>query len=328
MTAHNGVPVVVVEPSSGTAVSVDELRAAVIRQVGTGRLDWFETGPDDAGDAVAARAVAAGAPTVVACGDDSTVRLCLEAVAGTATSLGIVSLGPGTLLSSNLGLASGLDAVADAIDGPTRRLDVGEANGEVFAVMGGFGVDVVVGRGTAGGAGAVFDSVRQLGRRFTRVTVHVDGVQRYDGLTPSLLVANCPGGPGRYPVVPDADPTDATLDLAVLAPANPFAWFPVVWRLVTGRSQRPEHVRRFRGDWVYVQSSRARAYELDGDPRPPSKVLDVQVWPDALSVRAPVAPPEADHVDAHAGDTDTGDTDTGDADVDEPATVDASNPDS
>lgn len=310
MTAHHGVPVAVVNPSSGTTTSVDELRDVLVGLVAPGAVDWFETGPDDLGDAVAARAVAAGAPTVIACGDDSTVRLCLEAVAGTATSLGIVSLGPGSLLASNLGLTPGLDSVADAVSGPTRHLDVGEANGEVFAVMAGFGVDVLVGSGANRGMAGALAMVRQLRRRLSRVTVHVDGVQRFAGVTPCLLVANCPGGPGRVAVVPDADPTDAQLDLAVLAPRNPIAWAEVMWRLLTGQPQRQEHVLRLQGDWVHVQSWRARAYELDGDPRQPATRLDVQVWPAALSVRTPSDAEPTFVTDVDATDADTGDADT------------------
>jgi diacylglycerol kinase (ATP) len=314
VTGSRGRPVVVVDTESASTVSAEELREAIDRLGGSERIEWVDTsdrsdhGLDDDGMAApssfergrnaAARAVASGAATVVACGDDSTVRACLEAVAGTSTSLGLVSLGPGTLLAGNLMIPPGLDAVPDALDGELLRIDVGEANGEVFAVMAGFGIDTLLGRGDeAGGAPSAWEELsvlRSLPRRLTDVTVHVDGVQRFSGRTLCLLVANCPDGPGRASIVPGADPTDGTLDVAVVAPRHLVEWPIVLWRLLTGRPQQPEHVRRFSGEWVHVQSWRPRAYELDGDVRPPTSRVDVRVWPDAVSVRLPAvtsAPP-------------------------------------
>ena len=307
MTGPRGRPMVVVDPVV-SIVDVDELRDALSRHTSNGgsggeEFAWVDTstrvdtddrdGPSgfERGRTAAARAVAAGAPTVIACGDDATVRSCIEAVAGTSTALGVVSLGPGTLLASNLSIAPGLDAVPGAVDGEPRRIDVGEANGEVFAVVAGFGAETLLGRTDheqqRGGFAAAMSSLRDLRRAITPVTVHVDGIQRFAGRTASVLVANCPGGPGRSSLVPDADPTDSQLDLAVLAPRHPVAWADVLWRLVTGRPQRQEHVLRCRGEWVHVRTWRPRSYELDGDPRPPSTRLDVQVWPDALVVRTP-----------------------------------------
>lgn len=312
MTAARARPAVVVDVASASTVGVDDLRAALgVRPRGR-RFDWYEVGstvdpdgridPDglvDEGDGVAARAVASGAPAVIACGDDVTVRRCLEAVVGTSTALGIVSLGSGALLASNLGLPPGLESVPYAVSGDVGRIDVGEANGEVFAVHAGFGVDVVHGRRAADDPGpGLAEIVRELvrlRRRVASVIVHVDGVQRFEGRTASLLVANCAGGPGRGVLVPDVEPDDGLLDLAVLAPRGPLAWARVLWRLVTGRPQHSRDVRRVRGEWVFVQLSDGRTYELDGEPRPPARRLDVQVWPDALAVRMPPPSTNGDH---------------------------------
>lgn len=319
MTGARGRPVIVVDPAMAAVGTTDDLREALRRRGTRNRVDWIDTSePLDSEDATgpsafergrvaAARAVSQGAPTVVACGDDTTVRACLEAVAGTSTALGVVSLGGGTLLASNLSIDAGPDAVTEALDGPVRRIDVGETNGEVFAVLAGFGTAALMGHGDheqPRGVAEVLATVRSLRHAISRVTVHVDGVQRFDGHTVALLVANCPGGPGRSLLVPDADPADGALDLVVVAPRHPGEWVEVVWCLLAGRPLRSRLVRRHRGEWVYVQVRRPRGYELDGDPRPPAKRLDVQVWPDALAVRAPQEPvrepaPPVDEHDEH-----------------------------
>ncbi|MEX2626495.1 MAG: diacylglycerol kinase family protein, partial [Ilumatobacteraceae bacterium] len=323
-------PAVVVDVASAAAVGVDDLRRALGIRARARRVDWYEVGdtidpdgrvdPDgiaDDGDGVAARAVASGAPTVIACGDDTTVRRCLEAVVGTSTALGIVSLGSGALLAANLGLPPGLESVPHALEGDVVRLDVGDANGEVFAVHAGFGVDALHGVRAAGdqgpGIGEVLRQLVSLRRRHAAVIVHVDGVQRFEGRTACLLVANCSGGPGRGVLVPDVEPTDGMLDLAVLAPRGPLAWAQVLWRLAMGRPQRPEHVLRARGEWVFVQLWRRHAYELDGEPRPPARRLDVRVWPEALAVRVPPAPSDDEpSADERAGDEPSGDEPSGD----------------
>lgn len=340
MSAARTRPAVVVDVASASAVGVDDLRKALGVRARSRRVDWYEVGdtidpdgrvdPDgiaDDGDGVAARAVAAGAPTVIACGDDTTVRRCLEAVVGTGTALGIVSLGSGALLASNLGLPPGLESVPHALEGEVARLDVGDANGEVFAVHAGFGVDALHGVRTdtdpGPGIGEVLLQLVSLRRRHTPVIVHVDGVQRFEGRTACLLVANCSGGPGRGVLVPDVDPTDGLLDVAVLAPRGPLAWAQVLWRLARGRPQRSEHVLRARGEWVFVQLWHRRGYELDGEPRPPVKRLDVRAWPEALAVRVPSSPradepahdgPAGDGPagDGHAGDGPAGDGPAGD----------------
>src|SRR5829696_4707630 len=146
-TAHTraGSTVVIYNPVSGSGTDEDELKAAFDRY----DVEFSPTTEDDPGVGQAQRAVDAGAGHVIACGGDGTVRAVLEGVAGSEAALGVVPLGTGNLLASNLGVPTGLDAVPIAIDGPTRRLDVGTVNGERFAVMAGVGFDAAMIRDAA-----------------------------------------------------------------------------------------------------------------------------------------------------------------------------------
>ena len=139
---NEGVTVAIVNPSSGGAISAEKLRTA-FEELGR-RVEWRETSEADPGAGQVANAVASGATTVVACGGDGTVRACLAPLAGTDTVLGVVALGTGNLLAANLGLPSGLDGVGVAVTGPVRRIDLGEVNGESFAVMAGSGLDALM----------------------------------------------------------------------------------------------------------------------------------------------------------------------------------------
>jgi diacylglycerol kinase family enzyme len=296
---------VVVNPVSGGAIDEDDLHAAFDEAL-DGSLVWQPTTEDDPGLGQARAAVAAGATTVVACGGDGTVRAVLEGVAGTDTVLGVVALGTGNLLASNLELSTGIDAIADALAGPTRRLDVATANGERFAVMAGVGFDAMMIRDAnptvkkrLGSVAYVISAIRHVPARLVGASVSVDGAQVWHGRTAMVLVGNCGTVSGGLEVFPNAEPDDGHLDVAVLSARTARDWISVLWRLVRHRAQRPELVARFTGTSVDVRTTRPMAYELDGEDRPPARELHVEIEPAALVVRTrgsttlPVEPTEA-----------------------------------
>ena len=290
---------VVVDVDAVPAEPAEELSKAIAGLVRPELVDWAEvgdhTGQDadgvpDTGDRAAARAVSLGVPTVLACGDDVTVRRCLEALAGASTALGIVSLGQGSLLAANIGLPPGLEAVPHALEGEIRHIDVGEADGELFGVHAGFGIDALAGRRRGGEAfrfADLVEGVRALWRATTAVTIHVDGVQRFDGRTAAVVVANAPRGAGRAVIVREAAPDDGLLDLVVVAPRQPHQRLRSWWNLLLGNPQDERDLLRVRGEWLAVQLWDRRGMELDGEARPRTGRVDVRVWPSALAVRVP-----------------------------------------
>lgn len=286
-----GVTVAIVNPASGSAISAEALRTA-FEELGR-RVEWRETTEGDPGAGQAADAVASGATTVVACGGDGTVRACLAPLAGTDTVLGVVALGTGNLLAANLGLPSGLDGVGFAVTGPVRRIDLGEVNGESFAVMAGSGLDALMIRDAnpttkrcLGSLAYVASAVRNLPTRLVSTRVEVDGTTVFDGRTAMVLVGNCGTVTGGLDLFPDARPDDGILDVAVLSARSPIEWASVLWRLVRGLPQRPNLVARHRGRTVAVRTATPRPYELDGEDRPPVLALEFAVRPGVLQVRA------------------------------------------
>jgi diacylglycerol kinase (ATP) len=280
--------VVIFNPVSGSGTEEADLRSAF----DAFDVEFSPTTEDDPGTGQAERAVAAGASTVVACGGDGTVRAVLQAVAGSQTTLAVVPLGTGNLLASNLDLPVGLDAVSDAVDGPTRRLDVGTVNGERFAVMAGVGFDAAMIRDAApaikrrfGSVAYVFSAVRNVPAKLTRATLDVDGRTVWKGRTAMVLVGNCSTVTGGLEVFPDGKPDDGVLEVAVLSARKLRDWTSVFWRLLRNKPQRPELVARFKGTRVSVSMVSAMPYELDGEDRPATNQLDFTIEPSALSVR-------------------------------------------
>jgi diacylglycerol kinase family enzyme len=81
----------------------------------------------------------------VICGGDGTVMACLGALAGTDVPVAVVPLGTGNLLARNLGVPTRLaDALAVAVNGVDRRIDLGRVADQPFAVMAGIGFDAAM----------------------------------------------------------------------------------------------------------------------------------------------------------------------------------------
>ena len=289
-----------VNPASGGAAEDDsELRRSFDDLVGdalTEPVAWLETTEDDPGIGQAHAAVEGGAKTVVACGGDGTVRACLEALAGTDTALGIVPLGTGNLLATNLGVPTGDDAPRIAVSGPVRRLDVGTVNDETFAVMAGCGFDALMIRDAnpktkhrLGSVAYVFSAVRNLPVSLVRTTVTVDDKTVFRGRTAMVLVGNCGSVTGGLEVFPAAQPDDGVLDVAVLTASGPMQWISVFWRLRRGLPQRSNLVARYTGRAVRVETKSPRPYELDGEDRPAARLLEYTIRPRALAVHVPPA---------------------------------------
>lgn len=286
--------VVISNPASGSATDDEDLHAAFAGH----DVSWSPTTEDDPGTGQAARAVADGAATVVACGGDGTVRAVLESVAGSQSTLGVVALGTGNLLASNLGLASGLDGVDDAVAGDVRRIDVGTVNGERFAVMAGVGFDAAMIRDANpatkrrfGSVAYVVSAVRNVPARLTHAFVDVDGRRVWSGRTAMVLVGNCGSVTGGLEVFPDARPDDGVLDVAILSAKRPGQWASVMWRLLLGRPQRRDLVARFTGTSIRVAMAEAMPFELDGEDRDPVTQLEFGIEPGALAVHVPAETP-------------------------------------
>ena len=275
-------------------VDLKELREVVTAQASAaGWADalWFATSPEDAGQEAARSAMDNGADLIITAGGDGTVRACLDPLAGTRTALGIVPLGTGNLLASNLGITEGLTAGGGVGRGERRRIDLGRVNGEAFAVMAGSGFDALMIRDAndtlkskVGTAAYILSGVRNLKSDLVATKVTVDGSIWFDGRTTMVLVGNFGTISGGLEVFPDAEPDDGILDIAVMSASTLREWASIAWRLLRRRPQKADLARRTRGAHIVVDHREARPYELDGEDREPTRRLDFTVEHQAITI--------------------------------------------
>ena len=285
---------VVIHP--GKHDDLDGFRAAVgkaMSDLGWAEPLWLETRPDDTGERLAQEAVRSGVDLVLASGGDGTITACVSGVAGSGVPLGVLPCGTGNLLARNLGLPLSLDeALAVALTGSDRRLDVGAANGRPFVVMAGIGFDAEMLGGAderlksrVGWAAYVLSALRHLRERPVRMAVRADGGPPQRRWASGVIVGNVGSLQGNVRLLPDAVPDDGILDVAVLAASGWTGWLrlaaDVLLRRKTGR------VAHLTCRELTVQAGRARPWEVDGEVAGTTRQLRVTLEPGCLLVRVP-----------------------------------------
>jgi len=256
---------------------------------------WLETRPDDTGERLAREAVRFGVDLVLAGGGDGTITACAEGVAGSGIPLGVLPCGTGNLLARNLGLPLSPDeALAVALTGSDRRLDVGTANGRPFVVMAGIGFDAEMLDGAderlknrVGWAAYVLSALRHLRERPVRMVLRADGGPPQRCWASGVIVGNVGSLQGNVRLLPDAAPDDGVLAVAVLAAPGWTGWLRLAADVLLRRG--PGRVARLACRELVVQASRARPWEVDDEVAGSTRQLRVTVEPGRLLVRVPAA---------------------------------------
>ncbi|MBO3086053.1 diacylglycerol/lipid kinase family protein [Cellulomonas fengjieae] len=274
---------------------LDELRASITEQLtdaGWPEPAWLETTAEDPGTGQARKAVEDGAEVVFVAGGDGTVRACIDGLAGTQTALAILPGGTGNLLATNLGVPTNtIDGVQLALDRGRRVMDLGEVEGKTFAVMAGMGLDAAMVddaptklKAKLGSVAYVFSALKHLRDPQMKVEVQIDDHPVLRRRARTVLVGNVGRLQGGVNLLPDAEPDNGEMDIAVLAPRNLGHWIQTAFAVLRPGKNRVPNMEVLRGSRITVTSDRPQPRQLDGDVIEPSKTLAVTVRPDSLWV--------------------------------------------
>jgi YegS/Rv2252/BmrU family lipid kinase len=255
---------------------------------------WLETTPEETGRGLALAAVAEHVDVVMASGGDGTVTACAEGVAGSGVPLAVLAAGTGNLLARNLGLPLALDeALAVALDGRDRRLDVGSANGHPFVAMAGIGFDAMLLDSTGeplkkrlGWMAYAVSALRHLRARPVRATLRADGRPVLRRRASGIIVGNVGALQGGVALLPGAEPDDGLLDLMVLTARGWSGWLALAVDVFLRRT-RTGRVAHSVFRELRVQLDRPQLWELDGEVMGTTRELVVAVQPGRLLVRVP-----------------------------------------
>lgn len=275
---------------------LDAFRAAVCQtmtDLGWEDPLWLETSAGETGQLLVEEAMRAGVDVVVASGGDGTVTACVAGLAGSGVPLGVLPAGTGNLLARNLGLPlSPKDALAVALTGTDRRLDVGLANGRPFAVMAGIGFDAEMLNDASeqmkrrvGWMAYVLSAVRHFRERPMRLVVRADSTSPQRCWASGLIIGNIGSLPGRIPLLPDAAPDDGLLDVTLLTARGWLGWLRLAADLLLRR--RTGRLRNLTCRELLVDLDDERPWEADGEVVGPTRQLRVSLQPGCLLVRVP-----------------------------------------
>ncbi|WP_329458673.1 diacylglycerol kinase [Streptomyces sp. NBC_01497] len=242
-------------------------------------------------------AVAGGTGAVVAVGGDGMVSLALQAVAGTATPLGVVAAGSGNDYARALGLplgapAAGARLVADVLKGPgPRPVDLGRVGGRWFATVLASGFDSKVNdrgnrmRRTIGRFRyeiAMLAELAALAPVPYRLTLD-DGVEREIEAT-LVAVGNTSSYGGGLRICPGAGCEDGLFDVTVVGACSRATLLRVFPRVYRGTHVGHRVVTVHRASRVTLAAG-ATAY-ADGEPLG-ALPLTARCVPGALRLLAP-----------------------------------------
>lgn len=289
---------------------LDDLRRTITEALATAGWPepmWLETTVEDPGQGQAAQAARDGAELVFVCGGDGTVMACVSALAGSDVALAVLPAGTGNLLAANLGLSNDLaTGIEVALQGGRRRIDVGCAGEQSFAVMAGMGFDAQMLDATSdtakkqiGWLAYVGGAFRHLRDRPMRVRITLDDGPEFSRRPRTVIVGNVGRLQGGMNLLQAAQPDDGQLDVAVLSPRNLRHWLALGWGVLRHRQAVPR-METFTAAKVRIRSDRPQPRQLDGDTIEPGKELLISVRPKALELCVPR--PETDPDLAHDAD--------------------------
>jgi len=248
-----------------------------------------------------ADAVKASVDVVVVVDGDGAVLQVIQSVAETAVALGIVPMGTGNLLATNLRIPAKPDAAAEVIlGGIQRRIDVGRATVDgrtrAFSVACGIGFDAHVMQATPRGRKVRLGRLAYLASalrerrqvRDVRYVLTIDGA-RSELEAMQILVANCGRLGGRFKPKLPIRPDDGALDVIAIRGRGPLDALLAGWEALRQRHRgRSRRRRAFRATArsISIQSKRPRLVELDGSVVG-STPVEIEVRPGALVVLVP-----------------------------------------
>jgi diacylglycerol kinase family enzyme len=274
-----------------------ELRATLVAH-GVDEPDWHEVTRSRHAPKAIHKALAGGSRLLLIWGGDGMVQRCIDAVGSADVVLAIIPAGTANLLATNLGVPTTIaGAVAAAIDGGRRTIDVGTINGERFAVMAGAGFDAQMIRDADGGlkdrAGRlayIVTGARNLSTPRFRTRVTVDGVPWFKGKASCVLVGNVGKLFAGVEAFADSRIDDGRLDLAVVTAEGAIQWARTIARAAIGTASDSPFASVTSGTAFDVRFKSKVRFEIDGGSRERVRRLEIRVERAAVTFAVPAAP--------------------------------------
>ncbi len=226
--------------------------------------------------ALAQEALAQGETTIVSVGGDGTLREVASVLAGReGVTLGILPFGTGNDFAHGVGLPDETDALVSVLlEGSAKAVDVGDADGEFFINVAGFGFDVDVVRytekykkklnGMMPYLMGILKALVYLSR--TKVQVETDSGETFEVSATLFSVCNGSRFGGGIRIAPNSDPSDGLFDVCILKAVTLLESLWLLPLCIKGKHLKHEkYFMYFKARSVYARCSVDMPLELDGE---------------------------------------------------------------
>jgi YegS/Rv2252/BmrU family lipid kinase len=300
--------IVILNPASG---STDENFRSAVEAALQERAVEYElrlTTPDRGANILAGEAVQEGATHIIACGGDGTVMATVnglgkweestsDAAVEPEVTLSIIPGGTANLLATALQIPSDIDeAVAVALAGEDRVIDLGRCGKHLFALGMGLGLtERLVSQASAkqkeklGKLAYGLAMLREMGAKPVRFRFRLDDGRYRRAYGVAIVIANAGEIGGGMQFAPDAKMDDSKIDLCIL---HRFYFRDMIRMIIrTVMRQLPEDraVSFFQAKRIEIRSNPPLDLQIDGEVVDQTTPLVAEVLPRALKVRVPKA---------------------------------------
>lgn len=298
---------VIINPGSG---SVDDQYQpaieAALKKLGAD-YSVYETSPRRLADCIVADAIASGATQILVCGGDGTVMGAVNGIAeyqktspidqdgSVRVVLSIVPGGTANLLAAALKIPIDIDeAVAVAVNGVERDIDLGRCGEQLFALGLGLGLtEKLVSQTSAkqkeklGKAAYAIAMLREMGAKPTVFTFKLDNGRSRRARGVAVVVANAGEIGGGVHFAPNAKMDDAKLDLCILHRFYLRDFVRMAWLSLRGKLPEDRAVSFFQAKRIEIRSQPPLDLQIDGEVVHETTPLVAEVLPGMLRVKVP-----------------------------------------
>ena len=244
---------------------------------------------------LARRAADQGYDHVIAVGGDGTVNEIARGLVGSETALAIIPKGSGNGLARALGLSMSTDRVIKQLASGRRiTIDSCLMNGQPFFCTCGMGFDAAVSRTFAEASTrgpmtylrTMIDEYRAFKPETYRIVLD-EGERVIETEAFVLVVANASQYGNNAYIAPEADLSDALLDLAIIRPFPVLDAAVVLGDLMRGKLAGNKYYHTERVQHVRIERTSSGSVHLDGEPLVMDKTIEVSLRPRSLQVIVP-----------------------------------------
>lgn len=296
--------VVIINPAGGS--SDEDFRATIEGELKSHNVtfEMHDTDPEKGGEEIAQNALNEGATHLIACGGDGTVMSIVNGIgkweegksqSEKTVTLSIVPGGTANLLAGALEIPSdAAEAVAVAVQGVERSIDLGRCGEHSFALGVGLGLtERLVSQTSAeekekiGKLAYAKAMLREMGVRPTTFSFKLDDKPEQHARGVAIVIANAGKIGGGFSFAPDAKMDDGVLDLCILHRFYFRDVLRMIWHSITKNLPEDRAVSFFQAGRIEIRSDPPLDLQVDGEVVDMKTPLVTEVLPQSLRVRVP-----------------------------------------